>query len=94
MTNIHNNQLGTSLPSDSVYAPARKEIETIMAGSVSKRYVSAVGGVAEKIVRNSVSRWPSTRVFAGNMSTVMWALDAFGWHTIWVRYASWSWKSE
>jgi hypothetical protein len=84
VTNIHSNQLCNPLPEGSVYGPARTEIEEIMAGSVAKRFLSPVNGVAEKIVRNSLSSWPSVRVFAGRMSTVMWILDVFGWHTIWV----------
>jgi hypothetical protein len=85
-TNIHNNQLSSPLPEDSVYSPAKKDIEEIMAGSVSKRFLAPVQGVAEKIVRNALSRYPSVRIFAGDKATTMWALNASGLRRITVSF--------
>lgn len=78
------NQPTTNLPEDSYYFAAKNEIEFAAGGGVVTENQVDVDGYAETVVRNALKSNPSTNQYAGGAATMMWMVERFVWHRIWV----------
>ena len=69
-----------TLPSDSIYAPAREAIEKTMAGDSIPGLIASQRW-AEQVVRDLLSPRPPTHVWRGNSAWMVWFVRRFMPHT-------------
>ncbi|KAL5325625.1 hypothetical protein ACEPPN_006753 [Leptodophora sp. 'Broadleaf-Isolate-01'] len=80
--NIHNGE-AVHLPSDSLYLPATKEIEAVMAGELVASDAMDPHDYSAIVVKNALRSNPKKNLWVGQGTTRIWLAWAFGWATIW-----------
>jgi len=76
------------LPKDSVYAPARAEVEKVMSGAELEKNAADLDASAEEIVINALKANPKKHQWVGAGASKIWFASTFGWSTIWVCHLS------
>ncbi|CZR67743.1 probable short-chain dehydrogenase/reductase [Phialocephala subalpina] len=77
------NLVAQHLPSNSLYLPAKDEIEPMMNGSLVKKNALDVDVYAKRVVANALKSNPKVHFWAGSEIWTIWLVDTFGWSTIW-----------
>ena len=72
------------LPENSVYAPARAEVEKVMSGVELEKTAADLDVSAEQIVINALKAHPKKHQWVGTGASTVWFASTFGWSTIWV----------
>lgn len=84
-TKFFDNQAASPhLPADSLYSPAKEEMEYVMAGTDIEKDAMDVDVYARQVVENVLKRSPKKIHWVGGSSSLIWLADTFGWATIWV----------
>lgn len=73
-----------SLPPNSLYSPAKKEVEDVMVGDRAAKNAVKVEVYAEDVARNALKSSPKKVQWLGGDVFMIWLASAFGWETIWV----------
>lgn len=55
---------------------------------MSLKHQSSPKDYARKVVRHVLKKRPGATFCAGEKSTVLWALDTFAWHSVYVSFAA------
>jgi 1-acylglycerone phosphate reductase len=77
-----------NLPPNSLYSPAKKEVEDIMSGELAFRGAMKVEVYAEGVAGNALKSNPKKVQWLGGESFLIWFASTFGWATIWVSFFS------
>lgn len=72
------------LPKDSIYAPARVEVEKVMSGADMEKGAADLESSAAQIVANALKSNPRKHQWLGSGSSTIWLANTFGWSTVWV----------
>ncbi|KAL2838988.1 hypothetical protein BJY01DRAFT_219563 [Aspergillus pseudoustus] len=71
------------LPENSLYYPAKDEIEPAMAGALVEKSAVDVDSYAEVVVKNAIRSSPKKHLWSGAGALMTWLASTFGWSTIW-----------
>ncbi|KAH8678828.1 putative short-chain dehydrogenase/reductase [Tricladium varicosporioides] len=71
------------LPANSLYMPAKEEMEDVMANTEVKNDAIDVDVYAEQVVSNVLKSNPKKIHWVGGNSFMIWFVSTFGWATIW-----------
>lgn len=82
-TKFYDNIPTQTLPDNSVYLPAKKQVELIMSGKMAQQGFD-VNEYAESVVRNSLKGSPTVYHWVGTSVSSVWIVSNFLWHTAWV----------
>lgn len=83
-TNFFKNLPGQPhIPSNSLYWPAKEDVESLMDGKRAKSGAAPVEEYAEAVVNNALKSNPKKAPWIGGEVFPIWAAYTFGWHTIW-----------
>lgn len=85
-TKFFDNQVATELPSTSLYAPWRKEVEWVANGGVVKGTWTPAEVYAQKVVKNALKRNPNVNYWVGDQTFMVWFMTTFLWHTVIVSF--------
>lgn len=72
------------LPPNSLYSPAKKEVEELMLGELALKNAMKVELYAEGVASNALNSNPKKVLWLGGETFLIWLGDTFGWATIWV----------
>jgi 1-acylglycerone phosphate reductase len=72
------------LPPNSLYSPAKKEVEELMLGELALENAMKVEVYAEGVASNALKSNPKKIQWIGGETFLIWLGDTFGWATIWV----------
>jgi hypothetical protein len=84
-TNFIDNLPTRSLKQDSLYLPAKEEIESVMNATKMRKNFVPVESYAEEVVTNALKARPTKRLWAGGVAGTLWIVQTFLWATSWVR---------
>ena len=82
------NQPTVKISPDSLYYPGREDIEALAQGALVEGGVMDVEAYAEAVVTNALKKRPTMNQWVGSSSFIVWFLDAFLPHSIWVSVAA------
>jgi 1-acylglycerone phosphate reductase len=74
------------LPPNSLYSPAKKEVEELMLGTLALENAMTVEVYAEGVARNALKSKPKKIQWIGGETFKIWLGDTFGWATIWASF--------
>ena len=80
--------LASRLPPNSLYSPAKKEVEELMLGELALENAMKVEAYAEGVASNALKSNPKKIQWIGGETFLIWLGDTFGWATIWVSLLS------
>jgi hypothetical protein len=83
-TNFIANLPTTSLKANSIYLPAKSEIEAVMNATKMRKNFVPVELYAEEVVKNILKPRPTKRLWAGGVAGTLWIVQTFLWATSWV----------
>jgi short-subunit dehydrogenase len=83
-THFFDNNLGTKLPADSLYAPGKDIIEPFTGGAFIEKGVMNVDVYAEGVVKNALKSNPTKNQWLGGSTWSIWFVGTFLWSTVWV----------
>ena len=76
------------LPPDSLYLPAKQEVEELMLGELALQNAMKVEVYAEGVTRNALKSSPRKIQWIGGETSSIWFGHTFGWATVWVTLPS------
>jgi short-subunit dehydrogenase len=76
------------LPQNSLYSPAKKEVEELMLGELALENAMKVEAYAEDVASNALKSNSKKIQWIGGETFLIWLGDTFGWATIWVSLLS------
>lgn len=76
------------IPANSLYSPAKQEVEEFMSGHRALSAAMDVDVYAEAVVSNALKSSPKAVFWQGGETLSIWAAYTFGWATIFVSYFS------
>jgi 1-acylglycerone phosphate reductase len=85
---IQNLATAPRLPSNSLYFPAKEEVEKLMLGELALQNAMEVDAYAEGVANNVLKSSPKKIQWIGGETFSVWFGHTFGWATIWVILCS------
>ena len=85
---MENLAVAPRIPADSLYSPAKKEVEELMLGELALQNAMKVEVYAEGVASNALKLHPKKLQWIGGETFLIWFGHTFGWATVWVNLPS------